>query len=564
MENQQRTLRSRSVSIAPAQDDGVQRRGRGRPRRNVQGARGGGVVSGPAHPSRRQEEDINPFEEDEDEEEEQVEVNNGEEGDGDEEENDDGLTYEQPIQRIRAFIRTIPVPDIDELMSRVPELIISAEWTQEMEDDLVDRFRRDPIRAFVDNMSTHLSVWSLWRKSCHLASVFPTDIIGPKHHMEYGVNVKVGGVDRPNPNWSRRFCQALDRLILASPCDDNMGLLALFIRYTVACRIDDRRRVPMDDSATGHSFFDLMEEQMQLANGQVDLATIGQRARNVWGLRGLAKSWEIRVLENLEATVVARDDDGDIEMRDDLAPYKVLPLDLETLKRAFGQVKRGGGGAPIFSDIDTEYDLICQARSATRGGVPANSDDFNRLLNALMLKDMRLVEQRRLGIQVQAPIGVPVVPDIPDMTIDDDERQLWEGFGDGDSGGDESFVEDGAMEEIQHDDSSDSHSPVEDEMQVDDFNLPPEPEPAEPTEPAEEELPMGPTKPPFAYSEDDESDGSIMEFTGVDPALFRNVQQDLTSPYMMSRLTTVYRGASRGGDSPPQGPSHGSRAVEDL
>ncbi|KAI8950554.1 hypothetical protein F4801DRAFT_602289 [Xylaria longipes] len=58
-----------------------------------------------------------------------------------------------------------------------------------MEDDMCIRFWEDPLRGYMTR-PIQKSTMALWRKCCHLA-VFPTDIIGPKHYMEYGTDVVI-------------------------------------------------------------------------------------------------------------------------------------------------------------------------------------------------------------------------------------------------------------------------------------------------------------------------------------------------------------------------------------
>ncbi|KAI0186360.1 hypothetical protein EV127DRAFT_514525 [Xylaria flabelliformis] len=338
--------------------------------------------------------------------------------------------------------RTARADTVEELLSKIPAPLISETWTQEMEDDLCRRFRDDPLRGYMaKRRPVQKSTMALWRKCCHLR-VFPTDIIGAEHYMEYGTDVVVGdgeSVSRPNPDWTKQFCDELGNLVFGSPCNGNMGLLALLIRYAAACRINDRRKVPMDDSAgTELEFFNVMKEQMELSGGSLSLQEIGEKARETWQLRGFDKLWVIQVLENLENMYApddeeddgeddregngededgedgededGEDEDGEDEDGEDeddgedgedgetgFAPYKVLLEDLVALREAFGQVS--DLGFPLFTNIEMRYKVVAQARPP--GGAPKTWADLNRLREALMLKDMRLEEQRRLRLVPQ-------------------------------------------------------------------------------------------------------------------------------------------------------------------
>ncbi|KAI1313297.1 hypothetical protein F5Y03DRAFT_338624 [Xylaria venustula] len=288
----------------------------------------------------------------------------------------------------------MPKVDLDTLLSRIPSPIFSDDWTEEMEDDLRRAVNRDPFLVYIKALNPHSRVWSLWRKCCHIRKTFPTDIIGPTHYTNYGLNATAKGRRRPDPDWSQTFCMKLDRLVFGSPCNSNTKLLALFIRYAVACRTD-RRRVPMHDSATGHRFFDVMKEQIELANGRLNLRAIGTKARQEWVSRGLVKSWEMQVLKKLEYTllkVVDGDEEDDAE--DGLAPYRVHSVDLDNLLNAFETVS--DEGLPLFTNIDIRYKSMCLSRG--HGGAPKDITEYTRLHRALMLKDMRLEEHRRLNI----------------------------------------------------------------------------------------------------------------------------------------------------------------------
>ncbi|KAI3335315.1 hypothetical protein F4824DRAFT_511237 [Ustulina deusta] len=459
MSNQQRNLRNRSIPIPPPAPP--IKRGRGRPRKvprdvGVDGGASsvsGGSLAGLDGPSsereeqrvvgrvRGEEEDEDEYEEDEHEEEDERDENDDDDNDDDNDDDDPRLndtkgrafpgvlksivsrfpeTLTNTLKRSGNRIRDVPkVSNVEALLSRIPAAIISDTWTQEMEDDMRVRFESDPMRVYMARLPIEQNVLPLWRRCCHLRQVFPTDIIGPEHNMEYGVDMVLKKTTRTNPNWSRGFCLALDRLIFSSPCNDNMNLLALFIRYAVACRIDDRRRVPMDDSATGHPFFDVMKEEIELADGSLDLRRIGERAREVWQSRGFATSWEIQVLESLENRYFDEEQiDRDVEVEDDLAPYRVLPTDLYRLQKAFE--KLSDLGVPIFTDMETRYKVRCHSRAI--GGIPRNLREFNRLRNALMLKDMRLQEQRGLG-------RTTVVEEEDVDGVGDSDS--WEGFSDG-------------------------------------------------------------------------------------------------------------------------------------
>ncbi|KAI3322282.1 hypothetical protein HD806DRAFT_501584 [Xylariaceae sp. AK1471] len=334
--------------------------------------------------------------------------------------------------------------DVDDLLSRILGPVFSDLWTKRMENELRVRLRDDPIKAYMAQPNNvHSTTLVLWRKCCHLRNVFPMDIIGPQYNMEYGVDVELaGGVKRPNPYWTRSFSMELETLILASPCNDNMGLLALFIRYASACR-NDRRHVPMGDSKSGLPFLEIMEEEIEKADGRLSLGEIGKLARGVWESRGLMKSWDIQVLEILERSHFdlqeseeedeeedeyeegegegeegkeGEDEAGEGEEGGDPTPYRVITQDLKTLIMAFNNV--GDLGFPMF-DTDIRYKVVSQSRG--RGGSPKDRKELNRLITVLMLRDMRLQEQQ---LRAEASrVGPVEEPEDNNGDAEDDPRE---------------------------------------------------------------------------------------------------------------------------------------------
>jgi hypothetical protein len=108
-----------------------------------------------------------------------------------------------------------------------------------------------------------------------------------------------------------------------------MKLLSLFIRYVVACQLDDRTGVPMNDSKTGHPFFVVMTDAIKEANGQLSLPEIGEAARATWPSRGCFLPWEASVLEGIEK--IAFDGEPTATKRRRGGPYEVHTGDLDVL-----------------------------------------------------------------------------------------------------------------------------------------------------------------------------------------------------------------------------------------
>ncbi|OTA92904.1 hypothetical protein M434DRAFT_31383 [Hypoxylon sp. CO27-5] len=312
-----------------------------------------------------------------------------------------------------------PTVTFESLLDRLPRVedMIDDVWTQEKEDELQAGFVNDPLREYITKRRPlHTHFWSLWRKTCQLRQVFPTDIIGPRQYLEYWIKVEVReGVFQPNPNWTRAFCEELDFLIVASPCHGDMGLLALFIRYSVACRINDRRQVPMDKERIRSPFFRDMGRAIKSSRGSKSLQVIGKDVRQQWTDRNLSLPWEALVLEEIEKSPLVLesnhdadadadpdsdsgpDSDSDpdpepIHRSQEFQPYPVSTDDLKTVRHAFEQVH--DLGLPLFPDMEERFKVVSGSRLMK--GSPENWTELTNLRVPLLLADMRIQEKRRL------------------------------------------------------------------------------------------------------------------------------------------------------------------------
>ncbi|KAI4865163.1 hypothetical protein F4820DRAFT_448243 [Hypoxylon rubiginosum] len=296
-----------------------------------------------------------------------------------------------------------PPITMEDLLDRLPKPQDEMDevWTQEREDELVARFEEDGWRAYIEKGrkgkgKVHEHFWSLWRKTCHLRQAFPTDVIGPRQYLQYATTAKVKvkrGVWAADPNWNRNFCETLDFLIIASPCGNDLGLLSLFIRYAVACRINDRRRVPIGELGTGHPFLKELKRVMKGSQGGMTLPAIGEEARRNWERRGMALPWEALTLQQLET--VAFDVNREA-FRDDSAeflPYEVVTGDLKAVTEAFRTTT--DLGYPIFGDLDDRWKVVSNSRKVNEAP-PHDWADLSRLRAQLLLADMRCLEKRRL------------------------------------------------------------------------------------------------------------------------------------------------------------------------
>lgn len=288
-----------------------------------------------------------------------------------------------------------PVVTMDMLRARLPTPVYDDVWSEDQEKELLESFPVDgTYRVYVsssqDGITTNYE--SMWRKICRLRGCFPEQIIGAKNYLEYGEQIEHQGVWRPNPNWTKNFCKALEELAICSPCDDNMDLLGLFIRYAVACSMDDRRRVPVDNSRTAQPFFDVLQEHIQQQKGAKSLKDLCHEVRTGWANRGLSLPWEALVLVEIERLArpsgkrINQDRDGVFKC------YPVLTDDLKTVSRAFSSLRNLG--LPKFPNINEVQNLISYARSV--GDAPKTMEELFELRVQLVLDDMRIKAKRQL------------------------------------------------------------------------------------------------------------------------------------------------------------------------
>ena len=154
-----------------------------------------------------------------------------------------------------------PPMTMESLRAMIPVPVIDGTWTQEDEDALVTRFEADPYRAYVLSdeakpLAGNAEFYSMWRALARFRGCFPNKIIGVTTSLQFRAQVDIGGGEmRPDPKWTKGFCKNLRDLAIGSPCGPNMGLLALLIRWTVADRIDDRRKVSLCGHCTGGTGF---------------------------------------------------------------------------------------------------------------------------------------------------------------------------------------------------------------------------------------------------------------------------------------------------------------------
>ncbi|KAI0019759.1 hypothetical protein F4780DRAFT_792492 [Xylariomycetidae sp. FL0641] len=287
------------------------------------------------------------------------------------------------------------------LLARLPTPDFDTVWTQDDENELLAQYPSgNPYRKFVEASDQRLTnqYWSMYRKVCRARGVFPEDIIGERTWMQYDEEIQITRKSEwmPSPNWSKPFSLHLEQLALCSPCRGNMSLLALFIRYTAACQLDDRRVVPLDDSRTGNRFFEEMTYAMSRAAGTKSLPDIGMETRISWTGRGLVLPWEAEVMREIEAVAF---NEGAKSRDLQTSPfYRVNQYDLALLLSAFSKIS--DLGMPTLPHMGDRGMVISYARSAK--DAPNDMEDLGKLRWPLVLAGIRFRERHRKISEQQA------------------------------------------------------------------------------------------------------------------------------------------------------------------
>ena len=91
-----------------------------------------------------------------------------------------------------------PMMTMESLKAMLPVPVFDDTWTQADEDALVGKFETDPYRAYVLSdagkpSGNNTEFYPLWKILPRLRGCFPTDIIGEKTSLQFGMQVDIGG-----------------------------------------------------------------------------------------------------------------------------------------------------------------------------------------------------------------------------------------------------------------------------------------------------------------------------------------------------------------------------------
>lgn len=275
-------------------------------------------------------------------------------------------------------------------------------WTEEHEEDFQQGLQEDP---YLDYIRTSFQVppgnkgyIPMWKKICRLRECFPTSIICQSNMLEYGASDPItlsDGSQAPNPVWNRGFCDRMVRLALGGPWKGNIFLLAMFIRYAVACRMNDRRSIPMEHRSTD-MFLSSMERVLgEQRDGTQSIPRIHKAVRRQIRRTGVYLPWFSMLMRNIEKLAYKKEtvpffDEDEIERR----PYRVLTEDLHSVELAVHHCK--DMGQSMFSSVGDKAKIASHERGYD---YPKNSADLQHL------NELHYVAEKRLELKKQlAPV----------------------------------------------------------------------------------------------------------------------------------------------------------------
>ncbi|KAI0474534.1 hypothetical protein F4859DRAFT_481119 [Xylaria cf. heliscus] len=298
-----------------------------------------------------------------------------------------------------------PPRTMDDLRNMLPTVKIDDIWTKEEEQSFRGKCITAPYYQYIQSDRSippggNNNYWTMWKCIPRLRNCFPTDIVGAKCHLKYGVDIDIGsGIMKPDLRWSSGFCERLTELSLGSPCGANMGLLALLIRYTVADRLDDRRQVSLDDHRTGNRFFGDLGSRIKRENSFRSLRDIHADIRQDWENAGEYVPWESDVMFSIEQlnNSVRSPQPTMPTPGEDFPEYGVETADLTRLIRACDQT--GDLGYANLSTVEQRAAFIAHGRTKQDPLQHKNRDELNSLRIPLLEDEERFKARRVLMSQ---------------------------------------------------------------------------------------------------------------------------------------------------------------------
>ncbi|KAI0389497.1 hypothetical protein F5Y17DRAFT_472877 [Xylariaceae sp. FL0594] len=374
-----------------------------------------------------------------------------------------------------------PPLSLKAMVDMLPRPVIDALWTQQQEKSFQRSWREGRYLKYLQSdasppLKTNHAYSVMWKSLPRLRGCFPTDIVGVVGHLRYEGDAKMAGaVKKPDEAWPYRFCEHLTDLAPGSPCRGNIGMLTMLIRYVVADRLDDRRKVPLHDRQTGDRFGKKLAAKVQQENVTRSLRELHAEHRDRWKASKRHHPFESDVMVEIER-LNKRESVPTMSDPDDPVPlYPVGTNDLTTLKKAFD-----AAGYTGYRHVPSFATVALRAKLVVRGRTRQDNLDFSKLkeLNVLRIPLLqhgeRLLAKRRLELAAQVSSGPSGAAEVADsIGPDGGESQHRLAFSDDDDDDDDAFRSENLFErenEVMGEDEVQDENEVmgEDEVQDED------------------------------------------------------------------------------------------------
>lgn len=260
---------------------------------------------------------------------------------------------------------------------------MDATWAQADEDLLQQDLAADPIHQALDGVKIpggNNLMRPLWAKTMAQRGYLPTDVVGPRRYLAARTTqpeIRNDGRTHPSPVWPAGFCRRLARLTLGGPTLDPR-LLSVLILWTVACRTDDRRRIPFNPGRDGRTFYRLMREALAETDGSRPITAIHEDVRQLLTDAGEPIPWVSMAMRKIERQAFRRGDDDPptpvAPCFTDFVPLVVETEDLLLVENALNSVMIGG--FPLFANIGSNYRIAANKHDFA---YPKQPRDFQSL-----------------------------------------------------------------------------------------------------------------------------------------------------------------------------------------
>ncbi|KAF3056450.1 hypothetical protein GL218_06433 [Daldinia childiae] len=266
-------------------------------------------------------------------------------------------------------------------------------WTREDENDLLDRFSRDPIIAKFDalNVKKNKDILPMWKIIRRFLGCFPMDIISPQNHLRYWkIDVDEDEEVDEDPNWSTSFCRKLKVLALHPVFEFNHNLLTLALQYAVICRKDYRGPIPCNNPITD-DFLDMFFARMWDQDGSKSVVRIHREvfAYFVRRRKRLASAMS-ELMRHIEKRAFRK---KNAPFRPAEVPvFKITTRDLNIVTRAANATRPAG--VPRFALSVTSRIVLAAQKSHD---APKTLEELNELREKIILRDRRteIIDKRR-------------------------------------------------------------------------------------------------------------------------------------------------------------------------